>query len=241
MWLDRCIYEYKVVPLMTGALDISYYYAMTYAMFFQFFTNVAIACNRFTAISFPAQHAKIWRGKSLFFIVSLVLFLPFLCASSRPVIALAAGGAWWASWGWAEHYRIVVTVAVLVLVCLSNGSMELWTFYVYHKMNAARRRQNREEYRLLLYAMLELIMILLRTFYFFLLATTDGSNWRLIGVAVDYMRYVVSVETFSSPVFLFSTSTVVRQGYLRFYRCTSKNSESQTVLFSRTISAAAKS
>lgn len=59
MWLDRCIYEYKVVPLMTGALDITYYYAMTYAMFFQFFTNVAIACNRFTAISFPAQHANV--------------------------------------------------------------------------------------------------------------------------------------------------------------------------------------
>lgn len=55
------------------------------------------------------------------------------------------------------------------------------------------------------YAMLELITLLLRTFYFFLLATNDGSNWQLIQFAVDYMRYVVSIETFSSPIFLILT------------------------------------
>lgn len=119
MWLDRCIYEYKLVPKMQGALDITYYFVLAYSMYFQFFTQVAIACNRFTAISFPMRHSRVkhsvrylpmvgvnfqlWKGRAFIVALFLVFIVPFLCASSRLILALATGGDWWPMWGWAEH------------------------------------------------------------------------------------------------------------------------------------------
>ena len=48
---------------------------------FIFFWNVILAFNRFTAVFFYIKHKKIWSGKSLIFIMSLLMLYPFISSS----------------------------------------------------------------------------------------------------------------------------------------------------------------
>ncbi|KAH7678242.1 hypothetical protein AAVH_41859, partial [Aphelenchoides avenae] len=78
--------QYQVIPReMVEALNYNkFHYPITsFLVFFQCFVHLAIAVNRFTAISKPLAHATLWKGWRLVSAVMIVFLLPFLCMSVR--------------------------------------------------------------------------------------------------------------------------------------------------------------
>ncbi|KAI1713052.1 srg family chemoreceptor domain-containing protein [Ditylenchus destructor] len=137
--------------------EFAFHVIYEFALHFQPITYMAIALNRHTAIVHPIRHNKIWKGKCLALIVSVVFVVPFLLAIRLLVIAsILLQDSCYSSFfdAWAAACFILpnrnrINFVMYLAYGLVDCVFELWTFAAYNRFSVVRKQQNDNAYRLL--------------------------------------------------------------------------------------------
>ncbi|KAH7718404.1 hypothetical protein AAVH_14181 [Aphelenchoides avenae] len=232
MFKDR-ICAHGLLPAVlrpTPFVSTMVYFCLAYFSCFQFVSHFTIALNRYTVMVLPTVHSRIWSGKWLYAVVSLIVLMPGAFALVRffmqcDVVDNPDGYGLSPTNKFAAKISGYIQVSVSLSTCLLSCALEYGTFFAFRKMSLSCKKKYGEDYRLLLYAMMGFFAhMIMASVYVFVYVVGGLPGFLFTGYA-----YFVDILCLGGPVCLFYTSKHLRRKYLEFYGLRNKSSKEVTV------------
>ncbi|KAH7694782.1 hypothetical protein AAVH_38167 [Aphelenchoides avenae] len=209
-------------------------FLLIFSLFFQTAADTVISATRYTAISHPMLHQKLWVGNWLKLMIGALFSVPALFAMLFAVIMFVLPSIDREATG-----NILAALAVgLTLTCsIASAIMVTRALYAYFKMTRNRKRANREEFRLLIYALLSLTAQIALAGFFGIEVLVQDQFHGIRAVARRNFPFLVSFLSLAGPFYLMSTCKSVRLAYGKMFckKFAPGNDETRgTVLFTST-------
>ncbi|KAH7707609.1 hypothetical protein AAVH_25153, partial [Aphelenchoides avenae] len=137
------------------AVGVTQYFLSAYGSYFIYFSYLVIACNRYTAILKPFQHAMLWSCRRMVVIFALLVVVPAPLAAVRVFFVIAPLPLGTTGYvlsnidplkGKINGY---ISAGTCIATCACTLTINLHTFLAYRKLSQQNQRNYLEEYHLL--------------------------------------------------------------------------------------------
>ncbi|KAH7726016.1 hypothetical protein AAVH_06458 [Aphelenchoides avenae] len=187
-------------------------FILSYGLFctsFQLLLHVAIAANRFTAITYPASHKRLWNQRNLAYVLTALTLTSlasviFKVIDKIDVIEKPYGFSINNSTEWmrdANKIILLVLTCGCTFVCLV---LDTRAILVLKRLSATNTKMHREDVKLFLYSLFQFVVQLALTVHYVAVVCDPATP-----LSRSY-SYIVDVMSLSSGVFLFCMSNNVR-------------------------------
>ncbi|KAH7720639.1 hypothetical protein AAVH_11846 [Aphelenchoides avenae] len=206
LFLD--FWESSVVVASAG------YLISGYCVYYQFFSHLTIALNRFSVFAFPQSYKRVWTKKNVHWaiVVNSLLPFPFLSFRFPASVRYLYVGANSMGVRYVDpdirKYAAMTSASLSLSTSIASAFFELLAIVAYRRYAKAYTSTNeqRHDLRLLICSLLMLIAQWLYTAYQCTLVVSSlTSNLHLLGIAQQQVAWVIDILCLSGSFCLFLT------------------------------------